>query len=64
MKELSELAMTDIGTRSRGNRPWRLAVWSAVVVLCYVLVRNLLYVNAGMLRPNFTAIHKAYENCR
>ena len=61
MKDLSELAMTDIGTRSRGDRPWRLLGSSAVVVFCYVLIRNLIYVNAGMLRPNFAEIHKAYD---
>ena len=61
MKELSELAMTDIGTRSRGGRQWRLGVCSVLVVFCYVLIRNFLYVKAGMLRPNFTEIHKAYD---
>jgi len=61
MKELTELAMTDIGTRGRGGRQWRLGVCSVLVVFCYVLIRNFLYVKAGMLRPNFTEIHKAYD---
>ncbi|WP_162028942.1 MULTISPECIES: metallophosphoesterase [unclassified Lentimonas] len=34
---------------------------SAVIVVGYVLVRNYLYVDAGMLRPNFAQIHKAYD---
>jgi len=61
MKELSELAMTDVGTRSRAGRSWRLAITSAVVVIVYVVFRNFLYVNAGMLKPNFGEIHKAYD---
>lgn len=61
MKELSELAMTDVGSRRKGGRSWRLGLASAVVVICYVLVRNFLYVKGGMLRPNFGEIHKAYN---
>lgn len=61
MKELSELAMTDVGSRSRAGRSWRLGMVSAVVVLVYVLIRNVLYVKAGMLRPDFAEIHKAYD---
>jgi predicted MPP superfamily phosphohydrolase len=61
MRELTELAMTDIGTRSKSGGVWRLGVASAFVVICYVLARNYLFVNAGMLRPNFAQIHKAYD---
>jgi predicted MPP superfamily phosphohydrolase len=61
MKELSELAMADVGTRSGNGRAWRLGIISVIAVLCYVLVRNYLYIRAGMLNPNFGEIHKAYD---
>jgi predicted MPP superfamily phosphohydrolase len=61
MKDLTELAMTDVGSRSTAGRPWRVLIASAIVLLCYVVIRNVLYVNAGMLRPNFGEIHKAYD---
>ena len=56
MRELSELAMTDVGTRDKGGRVWKLGLTSALVVFLYVLIRNVLYVNAGMLKPNFGEI--------
>ena len=61
MRELSELAMTDVGTRNKSGRVWKLGLTSALVVFCYVLIRNVLYVNAGLLRPDFGEIHKAYN---
>lgn len=61
MKELSELAMTDVGTRTKSGSLWKWGILSLVVVGVYVLIRNLLYVKAGMLRPNFGAIHRAYD---
>ncbi|MFQ3270702.1 MAG: hypothetical protein ACI9A1_001018, partial [Lentimonas sp.] len=36
MRELTELAMTDIGTRSKSGGVWRLGFASAFVVICYV----------------------------
>jgi predicted MPP superfamily phosphohydrolase len=63
MKELTELAMADVG-RSHGavaRRPWLLVLFSVIVLLCYVLFRNYQYVNAGLLKPNFSVIHQAYN---
>ena len=61
MRELTELAMADIGTRNRSRGVWRWVFISVVVVVGYVLIRNYIFVNAGMLRPNFAQIHKAYD---
>ncbi len=61
MRDLTELAMADLGTRNRSGGVWRLGFISAFIVVGYVLFRNYLFVNAGMLRPNFAQIHKAYD---
>jgi predicted MPP superfamily phosphohydrolase len=61
MRELTELGMADIGTRKRGGSVWGLGLVSALVVVAYVFYRNYLFVDAGMLRPNFAQIHKAYD---
>ena len=61
MRDLTELAMADLGTRNRSGGVWRIGFISAFVVVCYVLFRNYLFVDAGMLRPNFAEIHKAYD---
>jgi len=61
MRDLTELAMADLGTRNRSGGVWRLGFISAFIVVGYVLFRNYLFVNAGILRPNFAQIHKAYD---
>jgi predicted MPP superfamily phosphohydrolase len=61
MKELSELGMTDHGTRRKGRSFWKFGLLTVLVAVLYVLIRNSLYVRAGMLKPNFSEIQKAYD---
>lgn len=58
---LSELAMTDVASRSRAGRLWLFGLGSALVVIIYVALRNYFYVRSGMLGPNFEIIHEAYD---
>ena len=63
MKELSKLGMTDAATRRKpAANYFRLVLLSSLlVIVAYVVVQNYLFVQAGMLRPNFGQIHKAYN---
>ncbi|MGJ8653231.1 MAG: metallophosphoesterase [Opitutaceae bacterium] len=61
MKSLTELGMADIASRPRGRGAWKLGWIIALLVACYVVVRNLLFIRAGMLRPDFGIIHEAYN---
>ena len=61
MTGLSGLGMTDVASRSRGGRIWKLGALLALIIVVYVALRNYLYVQDGMLAPNFTIIHKAYD---
>lgn len=61
MTELAGLGMTDVASRSRSGRVWKLAALLGLVILIYVVVRNYLFVQGGMLAPNFSIIHKAYN---
>jgi len=56
-------ATTHIDTASRaGRRNYRIRLIVSVVLLIgYVLVRNYSYIQQGMLKPNFSLIHKAYD---
>jgi len=61
MNEMMGLGMTDVASRSRGGRVWKLAGLLGLIIVVYVIVRNYLYVQDGMLDPNFTIIHRAYN---
>lgn len=61
MTELTRLGMTDVASRSRSRRVWKVGLWIGVVFCLYVLVRNVLYIRAGMLRPDYGVIHDAYR---
>ena len=61
MTELTGLGMTDVASRSRNRRVWKSGLWVAVVLLLYMILRNVFYVKAGMLRPDFGVIHAAYR---
>ncbi|MEM7791472.1 MAG: metallophosphoesterase [Verrucomicrobiota bacterium] len=61
MKQLSNLAMTDVASKKPTGRVF-LAVLMALIVLCAaVVLRNYAFVRAGMLRPDFELIHQAYD---
>lgn len=61
MNELTGLGMTDVASRSRSRHVWKAGLWCGVVLLGYVALRNYLYIQAGILRPDFGVIHKAYR---
>ncbi|MGZ0655793.1 metallophosphoesterase [Coraliomargarita sp. W4R53] len=61
MTELTGLGMTDVASRSRSGRIWIWGALLALIIGLYVLVRNFLYVQDGMLGPNFTIIRRAYD---
>ena len=61
MSQLSGLGMTDVASRPRGGRVWWLGLGTFMVILMYVGLRNYLFVQDGMLNPNFELIHKAYD---
>ena len=62
MMPLSELGMTDFATRRSRSAHFGLVLFgSLVVVVLYVVYRNYLFVEAGLLRPNFSTIHQAYD---
>ena len=53
--------MTDVASRSRSGFIFKAALWVALVIVIYVIARNYLYIQDGMLDPNFTIIHRAYK---
>ncbi|NBB80374.1 MAG: hypothetical protein GVY36_13190 [Verrucomicrobia bacterium] len=61
MTELQRLGMTDVASRSRSRRVWMGGSCVGLVLLLYVVLRNVLFVRAGMLRPDFGVIHDAYR---
>lgn len=61
MTKYAGLAMADAASRSRGGSVWLWGVLLGLLIVLYVVVRNYLYVRDGMLAPNFTVIHRAYD---
>ena len=61
MKALSELAMADVATRTKGRRMWKTGLASVFLVFVYVAARNYSYIHKGMLKPNFGLIQQAYD---
>ena len=57
----TELGMTDVASRSRSGFIFKAALWVALVIVVYVIIRNYLFIKDGMLDPNFTIIHQAYK---
>ena len=58
---LTELGMTDVASRSRSGFIFKAALWLGLAIVLYVFFRNYFYVQDGMLDPNFTIIHRAYN---
>ena len=54
------LGMTDVASRSRSGFISKVALWVALVIVIYVITRNYLYLQDGMLDPNFTIIYRAF----
>ncbi|MGJ8650019.1 MAG: metallophosphoesterase [Opitutaceae bacterium] len=61
MRPIMELGMTDVASRPRGRGAWKLGGIVGLVLTLYVVVRNYLFIQAGMLRPDFGVIHEAYH---
>lgn len=62
MMALSELGMTEFASRRDRSSRFKWVLWGTLLLLVmYVLVRNYLFIRAGMLRPNFSVIHEAYD---
>jgi len=61
MTELTGLGMTDVASRPRGGRVFKVGCLIALGLMIFVAIRNWLYVQAGMLAPNFVLIHEAYD---
>ena len=61
MDGINQLAMAEIGRRSR--IPWLgYLFWSTLALICcYVFYRNVKFLEDGMLRPDFEIIHRAYD---
>ena len=55
------LAMTDVASRPRNGRVWAAGAAVCLLLLVYAAVRIGIYVSQGMLRPNFSLIHSAYD---
>ncbi|MGB0257693.1 MAG: metallophosphoesterase [Coraliomargarita sp.] len=61
MKPLNEIGMVDVASRPKKPRAWLMVLIALVVLGVYVAFRNYQFVQAGMLRPNFAQIHRAYD---
>lgn len=61
MTGLSELGMTDVASRPKGGRVWWLGLGSLLLVIGFVALRNYGFIQSGMLAPNFSLIHDAYD---
>jgi len=61
MNELTGLGMTDVASKPRHWRVWLLGGGSLLLVLAIVVLRNYFYLRAGMLAPDFSLIHEAYD---
>ena len=49
MSEMVQLGMTDVASRRRGRGVKRLVWCSLLVVVVYVVIRNYVYIEQGML---------------
>ncbi|MGB0417073.1 MAG: metallophosphoesterase [Coraliomargarita sp.] len=61
MSRLEEWGMMDAASRPKQRRPFLLIAIGLVVVVLYVAIRNFQFVKAGMLKPDFGQIHRAYD---
>lgn len=61
MSQLTQLGMTDFAAKPRLWRVWLSGGISLLLVLLIVVLRNYFYIRAGMLEPDFSLIHEAYN---
>ena len=53
--------MTDVASRPRYRGVWKLGIAVASLIFVYAVIRNYLYISAGMFDPDFGIIHRAYD---
>ena len=61
MTRLTELGMADAASSSRSRPVWRWGLGLGLLIALFVIARNYLFVQAGMLAPDFAVIHQAYD---
>ena len=61
MSELPRLGMTDVASSSGAGRMRWLGFGLLALLLGYCIVRNVIFLQDGMLAPNFGLIHQAYD---
>jgi len=61
MRGFTRLEMTDVTFAPCGRYVWRFGFLLGILILIYALARNYFYFKGGMLSPNFTIIHQAYD---
>jgi hypothetical protein len=61
MKGFTEPNRIDVAPYAKGHSVWKWAGATAIVILAYVLIQNYLYLRNGLLKPDFSLIHQAYN---
>ena len=61
MKGVARLEMVEVASAPSNKYAWRFGVLLGFLVLIYAVARNYVYLKGGMLAPNFTIIHQAYD---
>ncbi len=61
MRELHELGMTDVASSSGAGRSRLLGYGVLGALVVYTILRNVQFIMAGMLRPDFSLINQAYD---
>ena len=61
MKGFTERNRIDVDPCAKGHSVWKWAGAAAIVILAYVLIQNYLYLRNGILKPDFSLIHQAYN---
>ena len=61
MRGFTRLEMTDVASAPSSRCAWRFGVLLGFLILIYAVARNYFYLKGGMLAPNFTIIHQAYD---
>lgn len=61
MKAFTGRSLTDVDPRAEGPCLWKWAASPTIAIILYVFIRNYLYIRNGLLKPDFSLIHKAYD---